>query len=1216
MAIVQISKIQQRAGNLVDLPQLDNAEFGWAADENRLFIGRTGNTYADENIEVLTSYSNISFSQINGSDGGNFNVVGPENGQILTYVSSTDTWENYTGLNAQLDGAKLKLGDVSNISMTGGAIGYILETDGLGNLSWTPKNTLYTPVINLTNNVTGNIITMKVANTTPYTNGQIVTITSATISNAGANSNINGNTFYLKLNGDYATSGNVVLYTDSGLTVTANGAGLVTYTANSGIATAVLGGSGSGVVGGSNTTVQFNDQNISNGVAAFTFNKNTTTLTVSSGNVVAANINATTAVTSPILVSNIANGTAPLTVTSTTLVPNLFVARSNVSEYSNTALTTTGTWYPLFVNATSGNLAQSANANLSFNAATGNLTTTLLNVTSNANTGNLGTTTVIATTGNITTINSGLMKNSTSNITIASAGNVSAFIGGNPTAQFVVTSTGANIPGTANVVTLVTSTATITTGNITTINSGLMQNGNSNITITANANISHFVTGNATSQLTVTATGANIPGTANVVGNANVGNLGTAQVFASANITTPQFISNVASGTAPLVVTSPTRVANLNVDQANIANYANVVTQITGTFYPTMVSGSTSANYQLGSNANLSFTVATGALSATLLTGTLTTAAQPNITSVGILTSLNSSGNINIAAGYILQWNSGDVGISRSSAGILSLGNGTNNDSTGQLNLARISATGNAFLSTSGGNTGIGTSSPAAKLAVVGGTTNASNLATAYSTASFNITPKSTSGYSLAFGSGPDDRPYIQMSASGTAPNDIMIQPYGGYVGIGTISTNVYDQVAAQRPLVVQRSDTSTTLNGSTAAITIVNGDTTTNNTAQLNFAAITGASTSQYSSAIISAIFGARTNAQYPTGQLVFSTSTTLNTAPSEKMRIDSAGNVGIGNTAPTNTLSVTGTAYVSGNANVGNIGGTGAVFTTLGGSLTTAAQGNITSVGTLTSLNVVGTTTGAAFTANTGVFTGNGSALTALNASNVSTGTLTQARLANASVTLGNTALTLGSTVTTVAGLTSVTSTTFVGALTGAATTAGTVTTAAQGNITSVGTLTGLTLSNAAVISVGSNTNVGTFTGNFSLSAGSRLNATYADLAERYVSDQQYEPGTVVVFGGEFEVTISNAFDSHSAAGVVSTNPAYLMNLACEGEHVIDLALSGRVPVLVQGNVSKGDLMVTGPNGRAVSNNMARAGTIIGKSLENFTGDFGLIEVVIGKS
>jgi hypothetical protein len=128
-----------------------------------------------------------------------------------------------------------------------------------------------------------------------------------------------------------------------------------------------------------------------------------------------------------------------------------------------------------------------------------------------------------------------------------------------------------------------------------------------------------------------------------------------------------------------------------------------------------------------------------------------------------------------------------------------------------------------------------------------------------------------------------------------------------GNVGIGSAGVNnVFDQVADARPLVVQKSDTSTTLNASTAAITIVNSATTTSNSAQLNFAAITGASTNQYSSAVISTIFGARTNGQYPTGVMTFSTSTTLNTAPTEKMRIDSSGNVGIGTSSPSARLDV----------------------------------------------------------------------------------------------------------------------------------------------------------------------------------------------------------------------------------------------------------------------------------------------------------------------
>ena len=316
--------------------------------------------------------------------------------------------------------------------------------------------------------------------------------------------------------------------------------------------------------------------------------------------------------------------------------------------------------------------------------------------------------------------------------------------------------------------------------------------------------------------------------------------------------------------------------------------------------------------------------------------------------------------------------------------------------------------------------------------------------------------------------------------------------------------------------------------------------------------------------------------------------------------------GNVTIrGNLIADNNVTVVGTV-------------SGALLT---GQLTTAAQPNITSVGTLTALGVSNTVTASAFTANTGVFTGNGSALTALNASSISSGTLAQARLANASVTLGSTALTVGSTVTTVAGLASVTATTFVGSLTGvatSATTAGTVTNAAQTTITSVGTLTVLDVSGQLTngnITTGGSGTAGNLTGNWTLSAGSRLQATYADLAEKYVSDAEYTPGTVLVFGGEHEVTLSTESDSFRVAGVVTTNPAYVMNSGCEGKHVVNIALQGRAPVKVTGPVYKGDLLVASSNGHATANNIARAGTIIGKSLENFNGESGIIEVAVGR-
>jgi hypothetical protein len=89
-----------------------------------------------------------------------------------------------------------------------------------------------------------------------------------------------------------------------------------------------------------------------------------------------------------------------------------------------------------------------------------------------------------------------------------------------------------------------------------------------------------------------------------------------------------------------------------------------------------------------------------------------------------------------------------------------------------------------------------------------------------------------------------------------------------------------------------------------------------------------------------------------------------------------------------------------------------------------------------------------------------------------------------------------------------------------------------------------------------------------------GVSVQAQYADLAENYTADDNYEPATVVVFGGDQEITTTNVYADTRVAGVISSNPAYLMNAAGPG---LPVALRGRVPVQVLGPVSKGDLLVT---------------------------------------
>jgi hypothetical protein len=128
--------------------------------------------------------------------------------------------------------------------------------------------------------------------------------------------------------------------------------------------------------------------------------------------------------------------------------------------------------------------------------------------------------------------------------------------------------------------------------------------------------------------------------------------------------------------------------------------------------------------------------------------------------------------------------------------------------------------------------------------------------------------------------------------------------------------------------------------------------------------------------------------------------------------------------------------------------------------------------------------------------------------------------------------------------------------------------------------------------------------------------MQATYADLAEYYEGDQEYEPGTVLVFGGDKEVTTTTVINDTRSAGVVTTNPAYIMNAEQTGIKVC-LALAGRVPVKVVGRVKKGDMLTTSATpGYAVKALSPTLGAVIGKALEDKDyGEAGVIQVAVGR-
>jgi hypothetical protein len=143
----------------------------------------------------------------------------------------------------------------------------------------------------------------------------------------------------------------------------------------------------------------------------------------------------------------------------------------------------------------------------------------------------------------------------------------------------------------------------------------------------------------------------------------------------------------------------------------------------------------------------------------------------------------------------------------------------------------------------------------------------------------------------------------------------------------------------------------------------------------------------------------------------------------------------------------------------------------------------------------------------------------------------------------------------------------------------------------------------------------NIGATGGFFNTVFAKATSAQYADLAEWYEADADYAPGTVLVFGGSNEVTEAVGINDVRVAGVVSTNPAHIMNSGLKAPHIAAVALTGRVPTLIVGTVKKGDMMVTAGGGRAQACTEPKMGSVIGKALQDHPGGPGTIEIVVGR-
>ena len=671
------------------------------------FVGNgaflTGVDTSPQNISNGTSNVNISTS------GGNVTVGVAGNSNVMTVTGVGVNVAGNIGATYFIGNGSLLTGvDVTPSSLSNGNSNVSVATAG-GNVSTSVNGTANVLIVTKTGanitgyaNVTGNISANYFIGNGAFLTG--VDTSPANISNGSSNVQVTASG-----NITMAVAGNVGIVTVTG--TGANVEGYVTATGN--VTGAFIKGNGFYLTGvqatGTGPTISNGSSNVNipatNGNITLGVSGNSNVVVVTGTGI---NVAGNSTITGQ-YISTLATGTAPLEVTSTTQVANLNSATAGtVRTNSQPNITSVGTLSGLTVNGTttlgdvsnvkiaggttSYVLSTDGTGNLSWAAPGGGVTAaSIANGTSNVRVllnGNVvissaGTANVVSVTGSAVNVAGNVnatyfvgngafltgvdvspnsMSSGNSNVNIPTAGgNVNTSVNGTANV-LVVAKTGANIAGYANITGNVSAPFFIGNGSLLT-GIGTLSNGTSNIFIVAaGGNVTTSVNGNA-NIMVVTGSGANIAGYVNATGNVNGGNISTGG----------QLISTATTGTAPIQVLSTTQVANLNAEVA----------------------------------------------------GTVTTNAQPNITSVGTLTGLavsNASGVVNftttanVTLGYVgnlhITGGSPDYVLKTDGAGNLSWtaqggggggGSGTSiTNGTSNVNIATVS--GNVTV-TSAGNT-------------------------------------------------------------------------------------------------------------------------------------------------------------------------------------------------------------------------------------------------------------------------------------------------------------------------------------------------------------------------------------------------------------------------------------------------------------------------------------------------------------------------------